>query len=124
VNPNGDARGRAIFWAWHDHGDPNAGESGPRGFAMIEGESVTLREGGPSEEGYEYVETTYEHVGDGIRREEHFRSRDCDGLLERTTVSFCPLDRLAAHEIEGFRYPEWTVVTRDQRDHAAEAMGY
>ena len=58
--------------------------------------------------------------------------RDCDGRLATFGRSFCPHDKLASVKpgrMEGedplaIMLPEWSKVSRRQRDYAAEAMGY
>lgn len=51
-------------------------------------------------------------------------SRDCDGRMSRVSAFECPFDDARKFKFNSFRVPEWSVVHRSQRDHAAEAAGY
>lgn len=100
------------------------------------GESITLRAGGPTEEGRFYSEETYTHDGDSLRLEWYSDATDCDGRLERSGESVAPIDRLNCREVETWKdgelvrdyffplLPEWETGSTSQRDHAAESAGY
>lgn len=87
---------------------------------------LTIESGGPTEEGYSYTTEHYEyHRAEGVvTRETDTRALDCDGRLDRRSLSECPLSDLAAHEHNGTRFPVWRRVEANQRDYSAEAMGY
>lgn len=97
------------------------------------GQSVKLVEGGPTEEGWNWLLERYTHEGDGVALEWAHEARDCDGQYDRYGKMFCLLGGLAALDMHaalkieqnrGIFSPDWRKVYAGHRDHAAEAAGY
>jgi hypothetical protein len=92
--------------------------------------SLTIRTGGPTEEGYYSSVERYEFDGEVLRRTIATDGRDCDGRMEHYDEDLCvELDGMVPyyHSDEpdpGVRVPSWESVERRQRDHTAESMGY
>jgi hypothetical protein len=91
------------------------------------GQQLHHSSGGPTDEGYHWVASTWEHDHDQVRMIEASRSRDCDGRLDTYTEHVCPLAELNAKPWDpspSGRIPKWRRVNSSQRDYAAEAAGY
>ncbi|MDE2103991.1 MAG: hypothetical protein KGL39_42535 [Patescibacteria group bacterium] len=116
----------ARFWYWHSAGD------GWVKLTLRPGQILTIRSGGPTDEGYSFSADTFEHCGDRVTVEYFTEGRDCDGRSSWHCECECPLDQLAAEdktcesmpESKGIMAPAWQRVRAGQRDYAAEAMGY
>lgn len=101
--------------------------------ALRDGQSVTMHDGAPTDEGYSYESETFTREGDLIVSEYTSEARDCDGRLDRHATYVCPIDRLQAREANeyqatdlgaGARLPDWQDGHAWQRDYEAEAAGY
>jgi hypothetical protein len=85
-----------------------------------------------TDEGWSSWYEEYRLTPDGVVVEGGTDGRDCDGRLATFGRSFCPHDKLASvkpYRCDGedppdIMLPEWSEVSRGQRDYAAEAMGY
>ncbi len=105
-------------------------------FELIElredGDTYTRRQGGPHDEGSSYTERHYEREGESVRLTVSECGQDCDGKHSSVREYTChrvDLARVAQTigveaGIPGVRFPRWTEVRHDQRDHTAEAAGY
>lgn len=123
---HGLKRQTARFWWWH------------RGWVKLSlrpGESLLLQEGGPTDEGYSYTRTVFTCHDGIVSVESDTQSRDCDGRLDRSYETYCPVDRLhvevpytlkedGSEPEPTIRTPAWAKGRRSQRDYTAEAAGY
>lgn len=97
---------------------------------LTDGQQLEHTEGGPTDEGYSWENTTWIREGDIIRREYTSTARDCDGPLEHRQDSECHIDEAESdyHEDietgEIIMRPNWEKVSSSRRDHYAEAAGY
>lgn len=109
----------ARFWTMH-RGDYVK-------LALRPGQSITLSEGGPTDEGWSRRDDTFTHEGDRVVREWEEDGVDCDGRLRAGGVLVCPVAELRSHvgcdDAPGL-FPAWREGDRWQRDYAAEAAGY
>lgn len=83
--------------------------------------------GGPTEEGYRWGTTSWEHEGDRVVEIDDIQSRDCDGRMDTHGEYACPLEELNGRPSEFSpvgRVPNWKRVSSRQRDYSAEAAGY
>lgn len=114
---------RARFWAML-----------PNGWARLslrDGQNLSHRAGGLTDEGSCWTSTVYSRDGSTIQIEEYTRSRDCDGVSSREWSGTCEISELSAHEIdrdygpgEGQNVPRWETLDEQSRDYSAEAAGY
>jgi hypothetical protein len=96
--------------------------------------SITLIEGGATDEGYDVTETTFINDGDGVHKEWQRDASDCDGRLRDYGEVYCPMELLSRKEWECenqhtkqeeiYYLPTWTKLRHGYRDYAAEAMNY
>lgn len=106
---------------------------------LKDGEEVTFRDGGPTDEGYDYSTYSYQYfreegkVYSSIER----NARDCDGRLD-TFHDFCfdvnnykTQSAFIDWDSEGeciyddsIQLPEWEKIRSSQRDQFAALMGY
>lgn len=115
----------------------------------------TLYKSSPTDEGWSSQEETFtlttdDEGNDVVQRETIHDGRDCDGRLTTSDVCICPVENLAAHEVDTLHYwqgsvdeptdrlamakrlgdgetyhaPAWQALRSRQRDEYAEAMGY
>lgn len=97
---------------------------------LTDGQQLSHTEGGPTDEGYSYENTTWIREGDTLRREYTSTARDCDGPLEHRQDSVCHIDEAEAdyHEDietgEIIMRPNWEKVSSSRHDAYAEAAGY
>lgn len=96
------------------------------------GDSVDFREGGETEEGFDVRFVSFEYDGSEVRQSSHRTAQDCDGRISQdyetawdcvttrepysTEPDYCPEP--------GALFPQWEEVDYNQRDYAAERMGY
>lgn len=115
----------ARFQIWHNGGWVKV--------TLKPGQTITVHEGGPTDEGYSHEVSTYSHGGDGVYSEYHSFGRDCDGNHEYHSSSFCPLDDLKARDMYdetgaddsvGIFAPLWERSSASQYDQYAELAGY
>lgn len=93
--------------------------------------SVWTFSGGPTDEGYSYMETVYCWDGVVLTRRSYGSSRDCDGPRESSQEDVCvgwghPIVWVGDELVQDKRYdtPRWEEVESSQRDYFAEAAGY
>lgn len=79
-----------------------------------------------TDEGWNRTETTWYYDGKYVIRDTCFSGLDCDGRLDRYTMTRCEArDLHAGDELEeGICLPHWEKIESSQRDYSAEAMGY
>lgn len=80
--------------------------------------NTELHTAGRTEEGYRSETHTYRLEGEYVIREIHTYERDCDGCHEYRAIDRCPTDTANTESAE------WEDISRNQRDHTAEAAGY
>lgn len=138
----------STFHEWHERQQPNARfwhYSSGAGYVTLTlrpGKAITIRSGGPTDEGFSYTTETYEYDVDENRiiYTAECNARDCDGPLDRVYISACQLDMLHARDLSqvfdasnwpeehkacaGIFMPEWQKLSSSQRDAYAEAAGY
>lgn len=110
--------GQARFWVYSYPGWVR--------IKLNPGQSLEHVTGGPTDEGYSYTATTWEHCGDHIEMNADWSARDCDGRASSNTDYYCPLDKLEAGESgDGeYRTPDWTIGKTRCYDQYAEMMNY
>ena len=110
---------RVKFWHWH---------FGAIKIRLTEGVPLHWSNGGPTDEGFSVQHIRWEFDGSGVRREITNHSRDCDGPFDWEADDYCPIEDLHAGPVDPSEplvsYPLWDRLKEQQRDHAAEAMGY
>lgn len=118
VAPVGGAH--VTVWVWH--------ADRWQGLRLAPGESVTLSEGGRTDEGWSRSDETYTRTEDGsvVLLDAYSDGVDCDGRLSTTWHGVCPVGDLGAvpEDDHGPARPRWTELSRRQRDYSAEAAGY
>ena len=95
--------------------------------SLAQGASLTVREGGETEEGYDVTVSTYTFSGDIVTCEVDRRARDCDGRLDVYSEYQCATEELFAGNVDretGVKFPAWVRVSSSQRDYEAEKAGY
>lgn len=95
------------------------------------GQNLVWRKYEDTEEGYSFIQQSWEHYDNHVFYYEYSKARDCDGLMEYHTTQRAKFDELKANFTyyndraePGFMTPKWEKVDSSQRDHSAEAMGY
>lgn len=112
----------ARFWTYY--------KGSPVKLTMRPEQEIHFVEGGPTDEGYHWEDTTYEYPRHeaAIYCKCTTMARDCDGRFDTCSTTRCPLEDLKnGHELTedpSVRYPLWQAVEASQRDYAAEAAGY
>jgi hypothetical protein len=107
----------ARFWFWWNDGWVK--------LTLRPGQVLTINRFRRTDEGHTALTETFTHEGEMVRSEMTENSRDCDGPHEEWTVHRCRLDQLQDNNPEnGIFAPLWQVISAQQRDHFAEAMGY
>jgi hypothetical protein len=92
---------------------------------LADGEQREFREGGPTDEGYNYTRYRFTNEGDLVRLEIENTGSDCDGRLDTYAERVCPIKDLASYKTpDGTMVPSWVRVQDFQRDYTAEAAGY
>lgn len=138
----------SVFRDWYEQQQPNArlwhyvSGAGYVKLTMRPGESITIRSGGPTDEGYSYTEETYDYDVEAgtVTLTTDTRARDCDGPLDTLHVCSCPIDQLHARSMaevfdaeswpeehkaaQGIYTPNWQRLSASQRDYYAESMNY
>lgn len=87
---------------------------------LADGESFEHNSGGPHDEGFSYTHEKWVREGDEIHHEHNTNSRDCDGPFE----TFGEYVWTEADGVNENGFPKYRQVSRSQRDHYAEMMGY
>lgn len=113
----------ARFWVWRN---------GWVKLTLTPGQVVTIRSGGPHDEGWSFCAETFEHCGQWVQSEIYEEGCDCDGRYSRGGMWECSLADLRARDMArddapentGIFAPAWQKTDCHQRDYAAEAMGY
>ena len=111
------------FWVWH--------HDSPVRLCLRLGESITLSEGGRTDEGGYSSSSTY-HISCGrVVCETHTDSTDCDGRMSSHNTVDCSVYELESRTGPdddalacSVRWPAWERVSSGQRDYSAEAAGY
>jgi hypothetical protein len=90
------------------------------------GQSVVMREGGPTDEGYRHETSAYDFDGEVVACEWSVSSRDCDGRHLRTGSAYCHVGRLVMgyRDASGITFPAWESSETGLRDFSAEAVNY
>lgn len=104
----------------------------PDGWARLslrDGESLSHRVGGPTDEGHCWTTTVYSRDGSTIQIDENTYSRDCDGSHLSDWSGTCEISDLESHNPsfgpgEGQRVPRWETLDSCSRDFAAEGANY
>jgi hypothetical protein len=99
---------------------------------LAQGQTLTLHEGGPTDEGWQSTSRLYRHDGDTVRLEISDQSQDCDGRHGDERELVCPLADLRSNrdvddaDADAGRppLPEWELESGRCRDQFAEAAGY
>lgn len=105
------------FWVWWNHGWVK--------ITLVPYQTVSVWDGGQTEEGFRHFSSRWTHHGKYVERETYSYERDCNGPHENTSESECRLCNLAQDEgHDGTRIPAWSYKDSFQRDHYAEAAGY
>jgi len=97
-----------------------------------DGETVEIKEGGRTEEGYDRTTTTIWRDEDLVYLRAERNARDCDGFTSSDYLyvcHVCDLNKCLPYSEDsapqpGARLPEWREVRSEHRDCFAEAMGY
>ena len=81
------------------------------------------------EEGYTLEMCRWEAEGTKVIRTWYEEGRDCDGRLDRECVTWCPYSQLKSNRPtkdipKEILRPNWQIMSKSQRDYAAEAAGY
>ena len=101
-------------------------------------QSLEHRSGGPTDEGYNYRHTVYEHDGNYVRARHTNESKCCDGRFSSYADLNCPIGLLKSQRYEdtvwldehgpiaraALMLPDWQNDESGQRDYSAEAAGY
>lgn len=103
----------ARFWAWINQSWVK--------LLLRPGETITVRRCRTTEEGWEASAVCWEYDGSVVTRTSDSCGCDCDGMIDRTSVSLCAVDELRCDMIDGISVPNWQKENSWQRDHAAEA---
>ena len=110
----------ARFWAYVNQG--------PVKITLKPNQVLSHVEGGPTDEGWSYHATCWDHEGDRVTREYTNNACDCDGRLDRYSDDECLLEDLRegskSFTNDGVAMPKWQRVSASQRDHSAERAGY
>jgi hypothetical protein len=83
-----------------------------------------------TDEGHSYCSEVLHHEGWRVVREHASGGSDCDGPIDHESVSVCLYSDLRSIPADSDEYGEnppranWVTLSRCQRDHYAEAMGY
>ena len=101
----------ARFWVYTAHSLAK--------LTLRPGQLLRYVEGGYTDEGYSWTETTWLHEHDRVLRRKVTEARDCDGRM----------DYFSEHELTNLRpeeedCPNWHRLHISQRDYSAEAAGY
>lgn len=86
--------------------------------------------GGPTDEGWHYSETRYELIDGIVQCDRSWSAMDCDGKGSGGASFTCPINRLAAREIDEdhkvLGVPDWEHLDENswRRDYEAERAGY
>lgn len=110
---------KARFWIFENGGDVR--------LSLKDGQTVSHVTARSTEEGWQWSAVRYTRRGDWVICEAESAERDCDGRLDRSSVTRChvrELERGYHNEIDDIHYPRWRRVSAGQRDYAAEAAGY
>lgn len=106
----------ARFWVYH------------QGLVRIKikaGQTVSHTQGGRTDEGWYRASEVYSFDGETVTCEYFNDGADCDGRHSSGGISFCRVADLAAgYSEDGIASPAWQHGRGEQRDYAAEAMGY
>ena len=86
----------ARFWAFIN--------DGPVKLTLRPGQTLTHHEGGPTEEGWSYESTIWEHAGNHVIREWHSEGSGCDGRVGNHGTDACQLDQLSSEYAESMGY--------------------
>jgi len=117
----------ARIWFWEN--------DGPVKLTLKPGQTLNWNYYHPDDEGYSAGGFRLTWDGTTLTQTWGMEGKDCDGRIARggiltTTVDqfkacepYIPCQRQAETYV-GVRYPQWTTVSRNQRDYAAEAAGY
>ena len=115
-----EAQPNARFWAWVNMDYVK--------IILKPNQVLSHVEGGPTDEGWSYHATCWDHEGDRVTREYTSNACDCDGRLDRYYESECLLEDLRGGSKslvdEAIVLPKWQRVSASQRDHEAERAGY
>lgn len=113
----------ARFWIWWADGWVK--------LTLRRGDVLTVHRGGPTDEGWSYLEESYRFDGVFVTLRTYSVARDCDGKFETERRDRCHVLDLRARFNEpdyrppgGGGSPKWREVSARQRDHSAEAAGY
>jgi hypothetical protein len=109
----------ARFWVWWNDGWIKLTLGNRR-------RSVSFGYRGFTEEGSVEVSLRYKLEGDFVTREYYRWESDCDGPHEHHEEARCHIMALHYNCMpdDGILSPNWRKVSRSQRDHYAETMGY
>lgn len=110
---------KARFWTYEN--------GSPARLSLKDGQDLSHFTFRSTEEGWHSSYVRYVRRGDWIICESEQSGRDCDGRLDRNSVTRCHVCELARgyhDENDDIHFPNWQKVSEGQRDYAAEAAGY
>lgn len=96
---------------------------------LAPGQTITLRDGGPTDEGWSYTAHTYTRASEDLADVEcsiTHEASDCDGRTSDYRDYVCAFENLKANDAadDAPPRPEWDLASHRCRDQFAEAAGY